>query len=270
MRFPFISSRFLVALLLAAAAILLKPMPAQAADTAPPSVVLVAAAADLQYALPELAKVYEAAHPGVKISASFGSSGKFYEQINQGAPFDLFLSADASFPRKLIEAGKGVEGDFFLYAVGHLVVWVPKTSPLAVTEKGIQVLLDPLVKKIAIANPEHAPYGRAAVAAMQKLGVYEAVKDRLVLGENVAQAAQFVQTGAADVGIIGLSLALGAKMQAEGKYAEIPLEAFPKLEQGGLILPGGKNAAGARAFKNWLRGGEARKILQSHGFALPD
>ena len=238
------------------------------AETKPP-ILLVAAASDLQFVFPELIALYETGHPEVKIGATYGASGKFFEQFKNGAPFDLFLSADASFPRKLIEMGKGDEGDFFMYAVGHLVVWVQKTSALDVQTRGMQVLLNPSVKKIAIANPEHAPYGRAAVAAMQNAGVYEAVKNRLVLGENVVQAAQFVETGAADVGIIGLSLALAPKLQEKGKYQEIPQESFPKLEQGGLVLRDAKNAIEARKFRDWLQTLEAREILKKYGFVLP-
>lgn len=238
------------------------------AETKPPTL-LVAAASDLQFVFPELIGLYEAGQPGVKVGVTYGASGKFFEQLKNGAPFDLFLSADAFFPRKLIEMGKGDEGDFFMYAVGHLVVWVQKTSALDVRAQGMQVLLDPSVKKIAIANPDHAPYGRAAVAAMQNVGVYDASKVRLVLGENVVQAAQFVETGAADVGIIGLSLALAPKMLEKGRYWEIPQNLFPKLEQGGLVLRDAKNAAEARKFRAWLQTLAAKEILRKYGFVLP-
>ncbi len=220
--------------------------------------------------MPDLIAVYEKAHPEIKISPTYGASGKFYEQIKNGAPFDLFLSADAALPEKLIEASQAEKADFFLYAVGHLVVWVSKTSALDFDGKGMQALLDPTVKKIAIANPAHAPYGRAAVAAMQKLGVYEAVQDRMVLGENVVQAAQFAETGAADAALIGLSVALAPKMMERGRYWEVPSDAFPKLEQGGVVLREAKNAAEARKFRDWLRTEEVRAVLKKYGFALPE
>lgn len=230
--------------------------------------VLVAAASDLQFVFPELIAQYEAAHPEVKIGATYGSSGKFYEQIRNGAPFDLFLSADAAFPKKLIGDGKAAESDFFFYGIGRLVVWVRKTSTLDLGKKGIGVAVDSAVKKIAIANPEHAPYGRAAVAALQKLGLYNAVKDKLVLGENVVQAAQFAETGAADIGLIGLSLALAPRLQSEGKYVEVPLDSYPKLEQGGVVLATA-NIEETRKFKASLESDATRIILQKYGFALP-
>ncbi len=241
---------------------------AETAPSAPPSL-LVAAASDLQFALPDLIQLYTASHPGTNIGTTYGSSGKFFAQIQNGAPFDLFLSADAAFPRKLIEAGQGDEADFFLYAIGRIVVWTPKNSPLDFQKTGIQSLLNPSVKKIAIANPEHAPYGRAAVAAMQKLGVYDQVKDRLVLGENVVQAAQFVQTGAAEAGFLALSLALADPLKKEGQYWEVPLDTYPKLEQGGVVLKQGPHAVEARQFSLWLRGSEALPIWKKYGFELP-
>ncbi len=143
-------------------------------------------------------------HPEIAVATTYGSSGTFYQQIQNGAPFDLYLSADLSYPRQLVEAGLADEADLFEYAVGRLVVWAPLDSPVDPTP-GIPALLDPAARKVSIANPEHAPYGRAAVAALQTAGVYDAVAGRLVLGENVAQAAEFVQSGNAQVGIIALS-----------------------------------------------------------------
>ncbi len=239
-----------------------------AAPSAPPSL-LVAAASDLQFVLPDLIQLYSTSHPGTNIGTTYGSSGKFFAQIQNGAPFDLFLSADASLPRKLIEAGQGDEADFFLYAIGRIVVWTPKNSPLDFQKNGLQSLLDPSVKKIAIANPEHTPYGRAAVAALQKLGVYDQVKDRLVLGENVVQAAQFVQTGAAEAGFLALSLALADPLKKEGQYWEVPLDAYPKLEQGAVVLKQGPHAVDARQFSLWLRGSEALPLWKKYGFELP-
>jgi molybdate transport system substrate-binding protein len=230
---------------------------------------LIAAASDLRFALDELVAEFNKANPITQPKAIYGSSGNFYAQIMNDAPFDLFLSADAAYPRQLIGAGKGKQADLFLYAVGRLVVWVPKASPIKVEQLGIKALLDPAVKKIAIANPEHAPYGRAAVAAMKKLGVYEEVASRLVLGENIAQTAQFVESGNAQIGIIAYSLAVAPKMKANGRFWEVPQDAFPRLEQAGLVLSSAKNAEGAREFRKFMTGPGGQEILKKYGFILP-
>src|SRR5262249_48753690 len=159
-------------------------------------------------------------------------------------------SADIDYPRKLINSGLALKESEFLYAVGHLVVWVPNDSNLDLDRLGIQAVVNPSVKKLAIANPKHAPYGRAAEAALKKFGVYDDVKDRLVLSDNIAQAAQFVETGSADVGIIALSLALSAAMREKGRYWRVPLDAYPRLEQGGVIL-------------TWVQDREATQALQA-------
>ena len=229
----------------------------------------VAAAADLKYALDEIIAGFEKGRPGASVSATYGSSGNLFAQLGNGAPFDLFLSADAKFPRRLMQKQKAAPDSFFLYAVGRLVIWVPNASPLNVTKLKMQALLAPGVRKISIANPQHAPYGQAAVAAMKKAGVYEGVKENLVLGENVAQAAQFVQAGAADVGIIALSLAKSSKMQKAGRYWEIPLSLFPRLEQGGIVLSSSRNPMLARQFRAQLTGKSARSVLTRYGFILP-
>ncbi len=229
----------------------------------------VAAAADLKYALDEIIAGFEKRNPGASVSATYGSSGNLFAQLDNGAPFDLFLSADAKFPRRLVQGKKAAPDSFFLYAVGRLVVWVPNASPLDVKQLKMRALSAPGVRKISIANPQHAPYGQAAVAAMKKAGVYEGAKANLVLGENVAQAAQFVQTGAADIGVIALSLAKSSKMQKEGRYWEIPLSLFPRLEQGGIVLSSSKNPVLARRFRAELTGKAGRTTLQRYGFILP-
>ena len=173
------------------------------------------------------------------------------------------------FSRRLIERGKAEKDSLFSYAIGHLVVWLPKESKLEVAQLGIKTLLDPSVRKVAIANPDVAPYGAAAVAALKKLGVHEAVSAKLVLGENVAQAAQFVQSGAADAGVISLSLALAPKMKEAGRFWELPADAFPKLEQAGVIRTGAANREGAMQLREFISSEAGRAILQRHGFALP-
>jgi molybdate transport system substrate-binding protein len=230
---------------------------------------LIAAASDLRFALDELIAEFSKANPITQPKPIYGSSGNFYAQIMNDAPFDLFLSADAAYPRQLIGAGKGKQEDFFLYAVGRLVVWVPKASPIKVEELGMKALIDPTVKKIAIANPEHAPYGRAAVAAMKRIGVYEQVASRLVLGENIAQTAQFVESGNAQIGIIAYSLAVAPKMKTNGRFWEVPLDVFPRLEQAGLVLTSAKNAEAAREFRKFMTSPGGQEILKKYGFILP-
>ena len=230
----------------------------------------IAAAADLNFALDELAAEFRTNNPAINVKITYGSSGNFYAQLQNQAPFDLYFSADIDYPRKLAEAGHALETNVFLYAVGRIVVWTPKTSTVNVERLGIQSLLAPSVKKIAVANPQHAPYGRAAVAAMKSLKVYEQVEARLVYGENVAQTAQFVQSGGADIGIIALSLAVAPQMRAAGQYWEIPLDAYPKMEQGGIILDWTKEPAAARTFRDFVLGAHGHEVLNRYGFFLPE
>jgi molybdate transport system substrate-binding protein len=241
--------------------------PATAAETSAGQV-RVAAASDLKFALDELVAAFGKTRPGAAVTLSYGSSGNFFSQISNGAPFDLFLSADIDYARRLAEAGHGRPEDVFRYGVGRIVLWVPAASRIAV-ERGLQALTSPEVRKIAIANPRHAPYGRAAEAALRSQGVYDAVKGKLVFGENVSQTAQFVQSGAADVGIIALALALAPPLSKEGRYVEVPLEAYPRLEQGGIVLGRARDPEAARALRDFLLGQEGRAILKRYGFSLP-
>ncbi len=190
--------------------------------------VTIAAASDLNFAFKELIVEYEKA-TGNHVKLSLGSSGNFYAQIQNGAPFDLYFSADIGYPRKLEETGLTVSGSLYRYAVGRIVLWAGTASRLDVS-KGFDVLREPGIRKIAIANPKHAPYGRAAVAAMESFKVYEAVKDKLILGENISQAAQFIESGACEIGVIALSLAMAPAMSGKGVYWDIPVEAYPPLE----------------------------------------
>ena len=239
------------------------------ADDAPKPL-LIAAAADLKFALDDVLAEFRKTHPEHDAKPTYGSSGTLFAQIDNGAPFDIFFSADVKFPRQLIERGKAEKDTLFSYAIGHLVVWVPKDSKLDVAQLGIRALLDPGVRKIAIANPDVAPYGAAAVAALKKIGVHEAVSAKLVLGENVAQAAQFVQSGAAEAGVLSLSLALAPKMKDAGRWWEVPAEAFPQLEQAAVICRGAANREGAALLSDFLRAPAGRDILRRYGFALPD
>lgn len=234
---------------------------------APAREVRVAAAADLKFALEGIVAAFRAHHPDVAVTATFGSSGSFVAQIENGAPFDVFLSADVDGPRRLAAAGRAETP--FPYAVGRIVLWALRSSPFDLKGRGIAVLRDPAVEHVAIANPKHAPYGRAARAALAKLGFLPSVEDKLVLGENVAQAAQFVESGAADLGVIARSLALAPAMADQGVLCEIPEDAYPPLEQAGVVLAGARDVVAARAFRDFLKGAEARRILGKAGFALP-
>ncbi len=229
----------------------------------------VAAAADLRYALDELVAAWTTAHPETPVEPTYGSSGSFFAQIGQGAPFDLFFSADVDYPRRLVEAGLADGSTLRLYAVGQLVVWVPRGSALDVEAVGPRVLADPSVRRVAIANPEHAPYGRAAMAALEHLGLLEVVGPKLVFGENVAQAAQFVDSGNADAGIIALSLARAPTLAGRGRFVLIPLDAYPRLEQGAVVLAETDRAAAARAVLDFVLGPEGRAVLDRYGFLLP-
>jgi molybdate transport system substrate-binding protein len=229
----------------------------------------IAAASDLNFAFKELVAEYEKTS-GTHVKLSLGSSGNFFSQIQNGAPFDLYFSADIGYPKKLEESGFAVPGSVYRYAVGRIVLWAPARSPLAVEKLGMEALLDPAIKRIAIANPKHAPYGRAAVAAMQHFKVHDRVKDKLVLGENISQTAQFVESGASDIGIIALSLALAPVMKEAGKYWEIPAEAHPPLEQGAVILKSSKHQTEAKAFLEFLKGDRGREVMRQYGFVLPE
>src|SRR5438552_9810395 len=229
----------------------------------------VAAASDMNFAFKEIVAEFEK-KTGNTVRLSLGSSGNFFAQISNGAPFDLYFSADISYPKKLEEAGLAEPGTLYMYAVGRIVVWVPKGSSIDVASLGIKALQHPSVKKIAIANPKHAPYGRAAVAAMEHFKVHDAVKDKLILGENISQTAQFVQTGGADIGIIALSLAVAPAMKESGMYWEVPVEAYPRLEQGAVILRAAKDQKTAREFLDYVKGPEGTAVFKRYGFFLPE
>jgi molybdate transport system substrate-binding protein len=229
----------------------------------------VAAAADLSSALQEVAANYEK-RTSVAVKLSFGASGALTQQIQNGAPFDVFFSADMEYPRQLIAGGRGESATLYRYAVGKLVLWVPKDSPLDVEHKGMDVLLDPSVKKIAIANPQHAPYGRAAVAALKHYGLYEKISDRLVLGENVSQAAQFVESGNAQGGFVALAHAMAPAMQGVGKYWMIPADAYPPLDQGVVLILRSPHRQDAAAFLEYVKTAEAAAVLRRYGFSLPE
>lgn len=221
-------------------------------------------AANLKTAMDSISKVYKQKNPTDDIQISYGASGKFYEQISNGAPFDVFFSADMNFPNKL-KNNKFAITPVKLYAIGRLAIWSKKTDPN--TQK-MNSLLDPKVKKISIANPITAPYGAKALESLKKTKIYDKVKTNLVYGENIAQTAQFVAFGAADIGIIALSDAMSPSMKKEkGKYYIIPQENHSPLEQGCVILKHAKGNATAKKFYDYISSETAIKILTYYGYS---
>ena len=229
--------------------------------------IVVAAASDLQFAFHDVGERFEKA-TGKRVKLIFGSSGNFFAQLQNGAPFDVFFSADIDYPRRLETAGLAEPNTFYPYATGKIVLWVPKPSKLDL-DPGLRVLLDPRIQKVAIANPAHAPYGRAAVAALRHENLYEAVSPKFVLGENISQTATFVVSGSADVGILALSLALAPSMKDKGRYAEIPAEDYPAIEQAAVILKSSPHKDIARQFVEFVKTTPIQDLLRSYGFAVP-
>ena len=230
--------------------------------------ITVAAAADLSTALPEIAAKYKS-QTGQEVKLIFGSSGNLTTQIRNGAPFDVFFSADEEYPKQLIDAGLAEKDSLYRYAVGRLVLWMPNEVPINLQKLGINALLDPAVKKIAIANSQHAPYGRAAESALRHYGIYDQVSSRLVLGESVSQAAQFVESGNAQAGLIALSHALAPALKSKGHYWTVPLDAYPTLNQAAVVLSHSKQQAAARKFLEFVRSPGAASLLKDYGFSLP-
>jgi molybdate transport system substrate-binding protein len=238
----------------------------QSKDT---STLVVAAAADLSSALKDVANGFEK-KTGVKAELSFGASGALTQQIHNGAPFDIFFSADMDFPRQLIAAGEADGASLYQYAVGKLVLWVPTDSPLDVEHKGMDILLDPSVKKIAIANPQTAPYGRAAVAALKHTGLYDKVIERLVICENISQAAQFAESGNAQAGFVALAHAIAPSMQGKGKFWVVPQDYYPPLAQGAVVISRSPHKKEAQEFLEYVKTKEAADVLRKFGFSLPE
>jgi molybdate transport system substrate-binding protein len=230
--------------------------------------ITVAAASDLQFAFQDVAARFEKQR-GAQVKVIFGSSGNLFTQIQNGAPFDVFFSADIEYPQKLEAAGMAEPGTLYEYAEGKLVLWAPTGTGLEVS-RGLEMLLDATVKKIAIANPQHAPYGRAAVAALKHEGIYDKVADKLVLGENISQAASFVASGSADVGIIALSLALAPTLEGKGTYAEIATNEYPAIRQAAVVLSSSRQRRVGEQFLTFFKTPAVLTLLKQHGFALPN
>jgi molybdate transport system substrate-binding protein len=230
--------------------------------------VTVAAASDLKFALDDILAQFQA-QSGTQVRVSYGSSGNFYRQIVQDAPFDLFMSADETLVSQLAALQKTADAGV-LYAVGRIVLFVPKNSPVkadAALADLRQSITDGRLKKFAIANPEHAPYGRAAKEALQSAGLWAAIEPRLVLGENVSQAAQFAVSGATQGAIFAQSLAIAPVFAAAGSYVVIPQSMHAPLLQRMVLLR--KAGPDARALFAYLQQPAARAIFQRYGFVLP-
>ena len=230
--------------------------------------ITVAAAADLNYAMKDLATRFQQ-KTGNQVTLSFGSSGSFFSQIQSGAPFDLFFSADMDYPKKLAAAGLVENSSLRVYAIGHLVLWVPNSSALDPQKLKMDLLLQPSVQRIAIANPQHAPYGRAAMSALEHVGLKDKVAGKVVLGENISQTAQFVQSGNAQAGLIALSLAMSPAMKDTGKYWELPADSYPEMQQAVAILSSSKHKQAAQAFIDYISSSEGAAVLEQYGFRVP-
>jgi len=229
--------------------------------------VTAAAAADLQFVMQETTAHFQK-ETGTTVKVISGSSGNFFQQIQNGGPFDMFFSANLDYPRKLEATGLTEPGSLYQYATGKIVLWVTNDSKLDVNS-GLKALLDASVKKIAIANPQHAPYGQAAVAALKTENLYDKVSERFILGENISQTASFVVSGAADAGIVALSLAVSPTMKGKGRYFEIPTSEYPPIEQACVILRSSQQKAAAKAFLEYIKTPAIKDLFRSYGFAVP-
>lgn len=228
--------------------------------------ITIAAAADLKFAMDELVAAYQQIHTGAQVDVVYGSSGKFHTQIRNGAPFDLYFSADIAYPHALAEAGFAAS-DVTPYAFGRIVLWSASRDTSRMT---LADLADHGIKRIAIANPRHAPYGKRTEEALRAAGLWESVEGKLVYGESIAHAAQFVQTGNAQVGIIALALALSPQLAGQGGYWLIPDELHTPLEQGFIITRQAEGNAEALRFADYMGSQPARAVMQRYGLALPE
>ena len=248
--------KFLLTLLSALA------LSAQAAEP-----LLVAAASDLTHSVEELGAAFAKEVPGAQVKFTTGASGNLLAQITHGAPFDVFMSADMMYPGRLAREGAAEGASLAPYAIGRLAIWsVDSRFDLA---QGMRVFNDARLTRVAIANPDIAPYGKAARAALQAHGVWDAVKDKLVMGENISQTAQFVQTGNAQLGIVSYATVFAPKMKGVGSYFLVPDTGAAPIEQGAIITRHGKANPLAPRFMQFLRSPAARAILLRHGFTLP-
>lgn len=227
--------------------------------------ITVAAAADLKFAMDEIVATFKQANPSDEVEVIYGSSGKFRTQIEQGAPYDLYFSADIAFPRELAKNGLAAS-EVTPYAVGRIVLW---SASMDASKMTLDSLIDPKIAHIAIANPRHAPYGKRAEEALRASGLWEKIEAKLVYGENIAHTAQFVQTGNAEVGIIALSLAVNPELSGKGGYYLIPDKLHEPLEQGFIITRRAEKSALAKRYADYMGSNTARAVMKKYGFVLP-
>jgi molybdate transport system substrate-binding protein len=228
--------------------------------------ITIAAAADLKFAMDEIVVKFKRENPGNDVEVIYGSSGKFHTQIQQGAPYDLYFSADIAFPRELVKNGFATS-EVVPYALGRIVLW---SATMNANQMTLESLTDVNIKHIAIANPKHAPYGKRAEEALRASGLWDQLESKLVYGENIAHTAQFVQTGNAQVGIIALSLAVNPELANQGGYWLIPDTLHAPLEQGFVITKHAEGNTLARKFAVTMRSSATRAIMSKYGFVLPN
>ena len=227
-----------------------------------PQEITVAAAADLTNAFKELGREFEVTNK-IKVVFVFGSTGLLTRQIENGAPMDLFAAANVSYIDQLAQQGLIVPGTKQVYARGRITLWTTADSPLKI--ENIADLTRPEVKRIAIANPDHAPYGLAAKQALQSAGVWDTVKPKLVFGDNIRQTLQYAETGNVDVAIVALSLS----QESKGRWTLVPEQLHQPIDQALAVIKTTRNEAAARAFASFVSGPRGREILQKYGFAFP-
>ena len=227
--------------------------------------ITIAAAADLKFAMDEIVSTFQQAHSADQVDVIYGSSGKFHAQIQRGAPYDLYFSADIAFPRALAKAGFAAS-EVRPYAVGRIVLW---SAAMDARQMTLASLTDARVARVAIANPRHAPYGKRAVETLRASGLWDKVEPKLVYGENIAHAAQFVQSGNAQVGVIALALAVSPELAGKGGYWLIPDHLHAPLEQGFIITRRAQGNALAQRFADYMGRQAARAVMTRYGFVLP-
>lgn len=225
----------------------------------------IAAAADLKFAMDEIIVHYKQDHPADAPQVIYGSSGKFHTQIQQNAPYDLYFSADIAYPRQLELAGFAAS-PAKPYAFGRIVLW---SASIDASKLTLASLAAPAIRRVAIANPRHAPYGKRAEEALRATGMWDTVEPKLVYGENIAYTAQFVQTGNAQVGIIALALALNPVLSRQGGYWLIPDTLHEPLEQGFIVTARARDNAAAHRFADYMGSATARAVMVKYGFVLP-
>ena len=244
-----------------------KPAPPRTRQAA--TKIRVAAATDLRSCLDAVTDAFQVEHPTFDLLPTFGASGVLLTQLKSGLETDLYLSADIAYAHDLAAAGLAAEADVFESGQGRLVIWVRNESPIDVIKLGAEALLDTSVRRVAIANPVHAPYGRAAVAALEHLGLHDRLKEKLAVGENAAQAAQYVESSAAEVGILPMALAKGTRLSERGRFWVVPADAHPTIRHGGAIHARAIDREATVAFRDFLLSPAGRAILARYGFEFP-